>query len=89
MLRPVCPADPLLGNVADITECGAARLLPDVEPSLVPLSQGGVPWVAEVTILHSVTVGYFKCKQKNPQAHGYRCSLHPGVFQSIDFPQGT
>jgi len=35
------------------------------------------------------TVGYFKRKQKNPQAHGYRCSLHPGVFQSIDFPQGT
>ena len=34
-------------------------------------------------------VGYFKRKQKNPQAHGYRCSLHPGVFQSIDFPQGT
>jgi len=35
------------------------------------------------------TVGYFKCKQKNPQAHGYRCSFHPGVFQSIDFSQGT
>ena len=34
-------------------------------------------------------VGYFKRKQKNPQAHGYRCSLHPGVFQSIDFPQRT
>ena len=33
--------------------------------------------------------GYFKRKQKNPQAHGYRCSFHPGVFQSIDFPQGT
>jgi len=30
-------------------------------------------------------VGYFKCTQKNPQAHGYRCSFHPGVFQSIDF----
>jgi len=25
-------------------------------------------------------VGYFKRKQKNPQAHRYRCSLHPGVF---------
>jgi len=36
-----------------------------------------------------LTVGYFKRKQKNPQAHGYRCSFHPGVFQSIDFPQGT
>ena len=35
------------------------------------------------------TVGYFKRKQKNPQAHGYRCSFHPGVFQSINFPQGT
>ena len=34
-------------------------------------------------------VGYFKRKQKNPQAHGYRCSFHPGVFQSIDFSQGT
>jgi len=36
-----------------------------------------------------VCVGYFKRKQKNPQAHGYRCSFHPGVFQSIDFPQRT
>jgi len=36
-----------------------------------------------------VIVGYFKRKQKNPQAHGYRCSFHLGVFQSIDFPQGT
>jgi len=27
---------------------------------------------------HTCTsVGYFKRKQKNPQAHGYRCSLHP------------
>ena len=34
-------------------------------------------------------VGYFKRKYKNPQVHGYRCSFHPGVFQSIDFPQGT
>jgi len=25
-------------------------------------------------------VGYFKRKQKNLQAHGYRCSFHPGVF---------
>ena len=30
-------------------------------------------------------VGYFKRTQRNPQAHGYRCSFHPGVFQSIDF----
>jgi len=36
-----------------------------------------------------IRVGYFKRKQKNPQAHGYRCSFHPGVFQSIDFPQRT
>ena len=34
-------------------------------------------------------VGYFKRKQKNPQAHGYRCSLHPRLFHSIDFPPGT
>jgi len=34
-------------------------------------------------------VGYFKRKQKNLQAHGYRCSFHLGVFQSIDFPKGT
>jgi len=25
-------------------------------------------------------VAYFKHTQKNPQAHGYRCSFHPGVF---------
>jgi hypothetical protein len=23
--------------------------------------------------------------QINPQAHGYHCSLHPGIFQGIDF----
>ena len=34
-------------------------------------------------------VGYLKRKQRNPQAHGYRCSFHPRVFQSIDFSQGT
>jgi len=39
--------------------------------------------------LELATVGYFKRKQKNPQAHGYWCSFHPGVFQSINFPQGT
>jgi len=36
-----------------------------------------------------IPAGYFKRKQKNPQAHGNRCSFHRGVFQSIDFPQGT
>jgi len=35
------------------------------------------------------TAGSFKRKQKNRQAHEYRCSFHPGVFHSIDFPQGT
>jgi hypothetical protein len=34
-------------------------------------------------------VGYFKRKQKNSQAHGYRCSFHLGVFQGIDFARGT
>ena len=32
-------------------------------------------------------LGILNANRKNPQAHGYRCSLHPGVFQSIDFPQ--
>ena len=49
--------------------------------------------LSEYNVSHSfwseAIVGYFKRKQKNPQAHGYRCSLHPGVFQSIDFPQRT
>ena len=49
------------------------------------LVEGGVV----VPILWRLVVGYFKRKQKNLQAHGYRCSFHPGVFQSIDFPQGT
>jgi len=30
-------------------------------------------------------VGYFKRTQKNLQAHGYQCSFHPGVFQSMNF----
>ena len=34
-------------------------------------------------------LGILNANRKNPQAHGYRCSFHPGVFQSIDFPQGT
>jgi len=43
--------------------------------------------LCETIIIIKDVVGYFKRKQKNPQAHGYRCSFHPGVFQSIDFPQ--
>ena len=27
--------------------------------------------------------------QKKTQAHGYQCSFHLGLFQSIDFPRGT
>ena len=34
-------------------------------------------------------LGILNANRKNPQAHRYRCSFHPGVFQSIDFPQGT
>ena len=34
-------------------------------------------------------LGILNANKKNPQAHGYRCSFHPGVFQSIDFPQRT
>jgi hypothetical protein len=39
--------------------------------------------------LSLVTVGYFKRKQINPQAHGYQNSFHLGVVQGIDFPWGT
>jgi len=46
-------------------------------------------YISDCLTQENNNVGYFKHKQKNPQAHGYRCSLHPGVFQSIDFPQGT
>ena len=46
-------------------------------------------WLLIQTFYHGLGVGYFKRKQKNPQAHGYRCSFHPGVFQSINFPQRT
>jgi hypothetical protein len=28
---------------------------------------------------------YTTRSQNNPQAHGYRCSFHPGLFQGIDF----
>ena len=31
-----------------------------------------------IELLDDMCVGYFKRKPKNP--HGYRCSLHPGVF---------
>jgi hypothetical protein len=31
------------------------------------------------------SVWYFKRKQKNLQAYGYRCGLHKGVFKSINF----
>jgi len=51
--------------------------------------EGNVSPVKGAMCVELTIVGYFKRKQKNPQAHGYRCSFHPGVFQSIDFPQGT
>ena len=53
----------------------------------LPVSAGGYQEIRKKG--PHVGVGFFKRKQKNPQAHGYRCSLHPGVFQSIDFPQRT
>jgi hypothetical protein len=43
------------------------------------------PWSLRMRETTVSIVGYFKRKQKNPQAHEYRCSFHPGVFQSIDF----
>jgi len=52
ILWTIYPANPLLRNIADVVERGAARLLPDVEPPLLPLDEGGVPWAAEVTVLH-------------------------------------
>ena len=50
---------------------------------------GSVTYQVRISATSAASVGYFKLKQKNPQAHGYRCSFHPGVFQSIDFPQRT
>jgi len=50
-----------------------------------PMGKGTV---ADVNMVF-MFVGYFKRKQKNPQAHGYQCSFHLGVFQSIDFPHVT
>jgi len=51
----VRPADPLLGDVAHVTERGAARLFPDIEPLLVPFSEGSVPWAVELPVLHPIT----------------------------------
>ena len=42
------------------------------------------PIVSPATTPESLLV-YFKRTQINSQAHGYRCSFHPGVFQSIIF----
>ena len=54
------------------------------------LGQGftSVDDLVEVDIDNGV-LGILNANIKNPQAHGYRCSFHPGLFQSIDFPQGT
>ena len=54
ILWTICPANPLLRNVANVAERGAVWLLSDVEPRLVPLGEGGVPRAAEVTVLHPV-----------------------------------
>ena len=50
----VCLANPLIGDIAHVTERGTAQLFPDIEPPPVPLGEGGVPWAAEVASLHSV-----------------------------------
>ena len=54
VLRPICPVDPLLWDLADVTECGATRFLLDIEPPLVPFGKGGVPWAAEVAVLRTI-----------------------------------
>ena len=54
VLRPICPADPVLRNISNITKSSAARFFPNVEPPLVPLCERGVPRAIEVTVFHSV-----------------------------------
>ena len=51
----VCPADPLLEDVAHVAERGATRLFPDIESLLVPLGKRSVPRAVEVPVLHSIT----------------------------------
>jgi hypothetical protein len=55
VLGPICPADPLFGDISNIAKSGAARFFPHVEPPLVPLGEGGVLWATEVTVFHPVT----------------------------------
>jgi len=53
--RAVCPADPLLGDVAHVAERGTPWFFPDVEPLLVPFGQRSVLWAAEIPVLHPIT----------------------------------
>jgi len=54
-IRAVRLANPLLGDVAHITERGAAQLFPDKEPLLVPFGERSVLRAVEVPILHPIT----------------------------------
>jgi hypothetical protein len=50
----VCLANPLLRNIVDVAECGAAWFLPDVELSLIPFSQRCILGATEIVILESI-----------------------------------
>ena len=50
-----------------------------------PLGSSGIFFVPSAG--SKLLLGILNANRKNPQAHGYRCSFRPGVFQSIDFPQ--
>ena len=41
--------------------------------------------IASLAMASKSLLVYFKHTQINLQVHGYRCSFHPGVFQSIVF----
>ena len=88
LLRDRAQASLMYGGV-DYRETNAAVTYADYHTTRHVMVPSQINKISRHHVYILSTVGYFKRKQKNPQAHGYRCSLHPGVFQSIDFPQGT
>ena len=51
----LCPACPLLRNIAHVAQRYRTQLFVDVEPFLVPVIERRVPWAVQVLGFHAVT----------------------------------
>jgi hypothetical protein len=56
-LWSLIPGYSLVWNIPDVAQCSAIRLFTNAKPLLVPVSERGVPGIAQVLLLHPIPEG--------------------------------